>query len=390
MCSILKSGPVLAPKPRRAAGFSLVELLVVIGILGVLIALLLPAVQQARESARVTECKNKLRQLGLASINYHDIHNQLPPGWTGSSNNADQDVIGTTGWGWAPHVLKLVEQKGIADRLLLDEFILHPANEAARGQAISLFRCPSDIEAPRMQMQHDGVMMFDLPTSNYVANFGPEPVAQCEALAYTGKQCTGDKFRGPFHHNSETNFSEMSNGTSNTVLIGERSTLRSAPEAAATWTGVGPGLSHPFARILGSSRAPLNDLESPEAFRSWHSGGVLFAYADGHVELLRDTIDRRIWGQATSLDMLDDSIEDIWSSTIDASTPTGGAVDTPVGDGGGSPGDPSSPGDSGIWSGPGGNGGGTGTAGGTCPICSHDSLIWWIHIPGSNGHGGGK
>jgi len=370
---------VRARKSNRSTGFSLVELLVVIGILGVLVALLLPAVQQARESARSTECKNKLRQLGLASINHHDIHTQLPPGWTGTSSYADQDVIGTTGWGWAPHLLKLLEQNGVANRLLLEEFILHPANEAARGQAISLFRCPSDIEVAQMRMEHDGVAMFDLPTSNYVANFGPEPVTQCEALAYTGQQCTGEQFRGPFYHNSETNFSAMSRGTSNTVLIGERSTPRMAQEAVATWTGVGPGFSQPFARILGSSRAPLNDVESPEAFRSWHRGGVLFVYADGHVELLRDTIDRRVWGQATSLVTLDDSIDDIWSTSV--GTTSGGS-------GSGSGGSEDAPG---IWGGPtGSGGGGTATTSAVCPVCSSITQQWWIHVPGLEDHDGGE
>ena len=90
-------------------GFTLIELLVVIAIIAVLIALLLPAVQQAREAARRTQCKNNLKQIGLAIHNYHDAFNLVPPGWVGVTMG-QPDVSGINGWGWASRLLPQIDQ----------------------------------------------------------------------------------------------------------------------------------------------------------------------------------------------------------------------------------------------------------------------------------------
>jgi len=350
----------------RRRGFTLVEILVVIGIIGILMALLLPAIQQSRESARQGQCKSQLRQLGLAVMNHHDVHGQFPPGWTGKSEVSQYDVIGPTGWGWSAHLLPFIEQNNLASRIALDWYMLHPANDVARSQAISLYVCPSDIPSEAMQLSHHGTALYELPKSNYVANFGVGQPTECDQLAFTGKQCDGGRFRGPFYHNSEIDFADLAYGSSNTVLIGERSTARETRMAPGTWTGAGPGLRHPFARILGTSGVPLNDDSSVEAFRSWHPGGVLFAYADAHVELLREGIDETVFAQTTSIDLIDQSLED------DDSTGTSDDT-TGSGDGGSDPPWGISP--------PGGSG-----DGGVCPICNEETPIWWIHVEGLEGH----
>src|SRR5689334_23469471 len=92
---------------RKRTTFTLVELLVVIAIIGVLVALLLPAVQAAREAARASQCKNNLKQLGIALHNYHDVMRVLPPGWI-----ADKPE-GVPGWGWASLVMRYMEQTNL-------------------------------------------------------------------------------------------------------------------------------------------------------------------------------------------------------------------------------------------------------------------------------------
>src|SRR5438876_2275143 len=130
--------------PRLRNGFTLVELLVVIAIIGALVALLLPAVQSAREAARATQCKSHLKQLGLALHQYHDTHNVLPPGWL-----ADEPQ-GAPGWGWTTHLLAYLEQKNLVEGAIhWDLPIADPANQRARETVVPMLLCPSD-PAPKL------------------------------------------------------------------------------------------------------------------------------------------------------------------------------------------------------------------------------------------------
>ena len=92
----------------KKRGFTLIELLVVIAIIAVLIALLLPAVQAAREAARRTQCKNNLKQIGLALHNYHDNYNTFPPGWVYDPNRT-ADQFNTNMWGWNAFILPMID-----------------------------------------------------------------------------------------------------------------------------------------------------------------------------------------------------------------------------------------------------------------------------------------
>ena len=119
---------------RRA--FTLIELLVVIAIIGILVALLLPAVQMAREAARATQCKNNVKQIGLALHNYHDTYRRLPCGWSATS-----DPLGPNGWGWASAILPQMEQGNLQASLHYDLPIDDPANQKARESVIANFIC---------------------------------------------------------------------------------------------------------------------------------------------------------------------------------------------------------------------------------------------------------
>ena len=184
---------------RRA--FTLVELLVVIAIIGILTALLLPAVQAAREAARRASCVNNLKQLGLALHLYHDTHQTMPPGWMGLDPATNLPLAsGQPGWGWASLVLPFVEQRNVSDSLIQYSLpITAPANAAARTQLLPLFRCRSDVGQPTFMLPTEGAPqtpLTQLATGNYVGVFGTVELEDCLGLPL-GQTCKGD---GSFWH----------------------------------------------------------------------------------------------------------------------------------------------------------------------------------------------
>ena len=134
-------------------GFTLVELLVVIAIVGVLVALLLPAIQAAREASRRVSCENNLKQIGLALQSYHDRLRQLPPGYLSTLNspasqgpNSDCTWNETgPGWGWAAYVLRDLEETSLQQTIRFDLQIADPMNTVARTTSVQAFICPSEI-----------------------------------------------------------------------------------------------------------------------------------------------------------------------------------------------------------------------------------------------------
>src|SRR5262245_27484353 len=168
-CPRCLESPIMDRRPRTA--FTLVELLVVIAIIGVLVALLLPAIQAAREAARASQCKNALKQLGLAVHQYHDTSNQLPAGWIGNGPE------GPSGWGWMTALLPFIEQKPLAETIRASLPIDNAQNKVARETVLPLLLCASDghqksfvigaDDAPGAN--HDGgTPLFRLARSNYV------------------------------------------------------------------------------------------------------------------------------------------------------------------------------------------------------------------------------
>ncbi|MCA9122998.1 MAG: DUF1559 domain-containing protein [Planctomycetaceae bacterium] len=275
---------------RHQKAFTLVELLVVIAIIGILVALLLPAVQAAREAARRMSCNNNMKQVALALHNYHDSFNALPMGWIGLNGGTGRTLLseGDPGWGWAAQVLPFIEQTTVGDIVQDTLPITHAANDVARQTHLPVYRCPSDANTRDFFDLDVAGNPVSIPGANYVGMFGTLELEDCEMLA-PGIQCRGD---GPFFHNSSTRFRDFVDGTSNTLLVAERY----SKHGQSTWLGAIPGGDESFARILAIADHPPNDdgghLDDPG---SYHPAGTNFAFADGSIHIIVETIDLNVY-----------------------------------------------------------------------------------------------
>jgi prepilin-type N-terminal cleavage/methylation domain-containing protein len=219
---------------HRSTGFTLVELLVVIAIIGVLVALLLPAVQAAREAARRGQCLNNLKQLGLAMLNYESSKKGLPPMakyWWNTANPGQEPGYSATGgpggWyddhGWYMPLMPYIEQAGVSNLANPKLSFSASANRAARTAFIPMHACPSDIGLQRNE--------WDIPEwarvrSNYVVNAGN--------TVYGQHDLAGVVFGGaPFQPRKIRPLKDITDGASNTLMMSEVKVL---PETAG-WGG---------------------------------------------------------------------------------------------------------------------------------------------------------
>lgn len=277
---------------KKRAGFTLVELLVVIAVIGILAAILMPAVQAARESSRRTQCGNNLKQLGLAVHSFHNAQNRYPSGTVHSSD--DGDPTGTAGFGWAVYLLPYLEEKDLYLKLQLPTSELHDILKVAMKRELaqvplSMFRCASDtgsyLNDDRLFV---GGKYGDLAAakSNYIANHGTHFV--------TLDECTNQHLDpyGIFWPESRCSTAHVADGTSKTLLLGERRTK----DWAGVWVGVRSYYNdgdQGLRQVLGISDPKINDRQgnAKRGFSSEHAGGAFFVFADGHVEFLDEEIE---------------------------------------------------------------------------------------------------
>ena len=282
--SIVMKSPTLVPK----RGFTLVELLVVIAIIGILIGMLLPAVQQVRESARRIQCANNIRQITLAAMNYESANMRFPPGWQSNASS----ITSGPGWAWSTELLPQLEQENLASQIDFRLPVLDDTNFAPTQQAISVFLCPSD---PDPEVLNFGSSISDpvgsgsgtrpsdddsdqvfLSRSNYSGVFGN---IEIEDDPFNGN--------GIFFGNSRIGFQEIRDGSSNTIMFGERRN----DLGGVTWVGVIAGIDEPFARVVGATDHSPNDSgDGFEDFRSYHPGGINVGLADGSTQFISDDI----------------------------------------------------------------------------------------------------
>lgn len=277
-------------------GFTLVELLVVIAIIAILIALLLPAVQQAREAARRSQCKNNLKQVGVALHNYHDVNQALPSGFIGVDlTTGTPNINGMNSFGWGTMILPMLDQtplyKELNTRVSLLDPINNPATDAPTRKLLTVFRCPSDSAEDVWQLDDDsGNPLITLASANYVGHFGATDLAPCETTP--NAQCVGD---GIFYHNSVTRFRDISDGQSTTLMTGER---RSGDpgDFNSTWVGAPANGEEAMARVLGvADHTPNHPNGHLEDFSSMHVGGCHMLAADGSVHFISENIDENTW-----------------------------------------------------------------------------------------------
>lgn len=282
----------------RRPAFTLIELLVVIAIIAVLIALLLPAVQQAREAARRTQCKNHMKQLGLAFHNYHDTHGTLPPyAVAGVAAGTSQDV--DRNWGYPARLLPFLDQAPLYNQINVGSTALVPnaANTTLNNYAtaapgsleslfttrIGIFFCPSANGQQLNQYQNNlGTMMYAM--NNVIC---AQPTTTAGAPAYR--------------------FSDILDGTSNTMLMAEKA-LMSAPFVAigSQWimgrvcgariniVAAQCPMNTPFAGNHNAAALCYNEtnpaLVSRVSVASPHTGGAHFLMCDGAVRFVSENI----------------------------------------------------------------------------------------------------
>ena len=316
---------------KKIRGFTLIELLVVIAIIAILVALLLPAVQQAREAARRTQCKNNLKQIGLALHNYHDINKVFPPGRVRTHQSGIQSW-NTSNVSWAARILAQIDQKPLFDRVDWGQTKgnrgVNAANPGGAMRArLPAFRCPSDPldgGGKRLQLPDGTILTGASPNNNYGQTNYLGNLGTYARIQNMGNRGARGRFTGIFSQNSKVKIADITDGTSNTLLVSEcaigfphRRVNATETNGVFTCPQEGPAERNGF-RQTGNSwfygerpnslvfttqvgpNSKLLDCGSNTdramfASRSSHVGGVQCVLADGSVRFASESMDLSIW-----------------------------------------------------------------------------------------------
>jgi prepilin-type N-terminal cleavage/methylation domain-containing protein/prepilin-type processing-associated H-X9-DG protein len=258
--------------------FTLIELMVVIAINVLLVGMLLPAVQSAREAANRNKCQNNLRQIGLGLQNHVALAGYFPSAYVNNPKNAD-DV--SPGWGWSTFILPFVEQEPLFAQLTPNRTLFgngsNPATPTAPTQTrLALYRCPSDDGADLNDAR------FDFATSNYRA--------VCGGSNAGSMFITNFDHGGVMYQNSRTSVLDIPDGTAVTMAVGECSYDN------IHWGAIWPGMigANSGAVMVSCVMWQVDAFQSringpaPQAFGSQHPGGASFVFCDGSVRFVAE------------------------------------------------------------------------------------------------------
>jgi prepilin-type N-terminal cleavage/methylation domain-containing protein/prepilin-type processing-associated H-X9-DG protein len=329
---------------RRIRAFTLIELLVVIAIIGLLVGLVLPAIQASRASAIRLQCVNNLRQIGLGLHNYIDRRGCLPPGYLSNYDVKMARETGT-GWGWGAMTLLSIEQENLYNRINFSLNIEDDANLTSLLARVGLYLCPADNMVPKWTATNGAAWIYagqlyiaqypicDIAGSNYVGMFG---------IGEPGVNGEGVFFRG-----SAIRIIDISDGLTRTLAVGERCvnpnspypkavnvgpTIHNVGQGHATWVGAVPDAQLwscapiPFDSDgggtcvredgsgmtlghTGEGHGPGDPRSDVNQFLSKHARGSHFLYCDGHVEFLKQSINYQTY-KALSTRALGEAIQD--------------------------------------------------------------------------------
>jgi prepilin-type N-terminal cleavage/methylation domain-containing protein len=310
------------PTAARPA-FTLVELLVVIAIIGILIALLLPAVQAAREAARRMQCSNNLKQIGLALHNYENVHHTLPPGafWRVKRDDSNKGSI-------LIHLLPYLEQQTLYDAFdfnqhWIDGQTFGDSGEPIGAQVVAAYRCPSDTHSGTLETAghaDSGVPDGLVALHNYTASRGPAILSNNGSCScpnnfntlyargsYDGGSSRTD-FPGVFTRRGiSVKFSEITDGLSNTIFFGEVlplcswhndngwATSNNGNGYNSTVIPINYDTCHEGGSASGDNCHRPCNWNTEAGFRSAHPGGCHFLLGDGSIHFVQETIDHNTY-----------------------------------------------------------------------------------------------
>jgi prepilin-type N-terminal cleavage/methylation domain-containing protein/prepilin-type processing-associated H-X9-DG protein len=284
-----------------SSGFTLIELLAVIAIIAVLIALLVPAIQRARESAARTQCANNLKQIGLACHAYHDTNHALPPGYWATAAYPST----SPGWGWAAFLLPYLEQENLYRQI---DFHSPLEGQLSIQIIVPAFLCPSDTtpEVPFAVTDAGFRTICTAAPASYAATVGPD-----------ADDVADPSGSGVFYRNSKIRFTDITDGTGNTTMIGDRAwqdtngIWAGAPDGAITRAGPAnpwPSATAPAQALVLVHNNWINITDDSDGglddFSSKHPGGANLLFGDGSVRFINSItadgpVHRSFWAMGT-------------------------------------------------------------------------------------------